>query len=218
MRILTWSRLGLVACLCLLPGLAFADPGAGSRCDLESLRAAQRDYWPWFVGATNRQVVGDEFLMPQPDGPAVSTDPYITQGSMQVTVPTGKTLVLPMAAVLGERYNDGTPDDRPADYPIDYRASQLRLTIDGHVLIDSAHQSLACFDFGTVWLRKPAVYPSPSSYGSVAALWVKGLGVLLRPLARGAHVIELQVVSPTAVVWGVDYGYYNTWYVTVSGH
>jgi hypothetical protein len=59
------------------------------------------------------------------------------------------------------------------------------------------------------------VYPEPTDYGSNAAIWMTGLGILLPPMSPGDHVIELQVVAPYAPLFGVDFGYYNTWYVSV---
>jgi hypothetical protein len=41
-----------------------------------------------------------------------------------------------MSFFLGESYVEGPPDD-PANFPIDYKASDLLLTVDGRVIIDS---------------------------------------------------------------------------------
>jgi len=43
-----------------------------------------------------------------------------------------------------------------------------------------------------------------------------GLGILLPPMSPGSHIIEMQVIAPYAPLFGVDLGYYNTWYVTVE--
>jgi hypothetical protein len=71
--------------------------------------------------------------------------------------------------------------------------------------------------FGPVYFPEPIPYAEPTSYGSNAALWVAGLGILLPPMSPGEHVIEMQVVTPSNGIFGVSgYGYYNTWYVTVE--
>jgi hypothetical protein len=85
------------------------------------------------------------------------------------------------------------------------------------VIADSTRTKLDCLSFGPVYFPEPIVYPEPTSYGSDAALWVAGLGVLLPPMPPGDHVIEMQVVTPSNGIFGVSaYGYYNTWYVTVE--
>lgn len=65
------------------------------------------------------------------------------------------------------------------------------------------------------YFPQPIVYPEPTGYGSNAAIWMFGLGILLPPMSPGLHIIDMQVVSPLTPVFGVDLGYYNTWYVTV---
>ena len=43
---------------------------------------------------------------------------------------------------------------------------------------------------------------------------MRKLGILLPPMSSGVHIIDMQVVSPLPF-WGINQGYYNTWYVTV---
>lgn len=191
----------------------------GSRVYTRAVAVSQQFYWPWNLGASARQEVGPLFMVPRPEGTPVSDDPLVLQGSTSFDVKPGRTLVLPLTVYIGESYVDGSADD-PADYPIDFGASTLLLTIDGRAVADSSRSSIDCLDFGTVRFVRPIHYAAPTDYGANAAIWVKGLGVLLPPLKPGAHVIELQVVTPMADVpsVGVDVGYYNTWYVTVGGH
>ena len=126
-----------------------------------------------------------------------------------------------MIAVYGESYTDppGYPDDDPDDYVgvgrIDFLASTLLLKVDGRVIADSTRTKLDCVYIDLTYFPQPIVYPEPSSYGSNAAIWMFGLGILLPPMSPGRHIIDLQVVSPLRAVFGVDLGYYNTWYVTV---
>ena len=181
------------------------------------LADAMAKYWRWYYGGGGPQELGPQFLVPLPtNGEPISGDPLIFQGSASFEVRTGKTLVLPMTFFLGETYVDNTPPpDDPANFPIDYKASNLLLTVDGRVIIDSTRTKLDCVYVDLTYFTPPIMYPEPTGYGSNAAIWMFGLGVLLPPMSPGDHIIELQVVSPLRAVWGVDLGYYNTWYVTV---
>ena len=96
-----------------------------------------------------------------------------------------------MIAVYGESYTDppGYPDDDPDDYVgvgrTDFLASSLLLKVDGRVVADSTRTKLDCVSFGPVYLPEPVTYPEPTSYGSNAALWIAGLGILLPPMPPG---------------------------------
>ena len=210
-----------VALLVGLPAMAGGGHGKEGICSrgghayTRAIAVSQQFYWPWNLGASNRQTVGPLFMVPLPEGTPVSDDPFVLQGSTSFDVKPGRTLVLPLSVYIGESYDDGTVED-PADVSIDFAASTLILTVDGRVIADSSRSSIDCLDFGTVRFAQPIVYPTPTDYGAVAAVWVKGLGVLLPPLRPGDHQIDLQVVSPTAAQVGVDVGYYNTWYVHVG--
>jgi hypothetical protein len=178
------------------------------------LADAMAKYWTWYYGGVGPQEVGNLFLVPLPNGDPISEDPLIFQGSTSFTLRTGKTLVLPMSFFLGESYVEGPPDD-PADYPTDYKASTLLLTVDGRAIVDSTRTKLDCVYVDVTYFPQPVVYPEPSYYGSNAAIWMVGLGIMLPPMSPGEHIIELQVVSPMPF-WGINYGFYNTWYVTVT--
>jgi hypothetical protein len=178
------------------------------------LADAMTKYWSWYYGGVGPQEIGRLFLVPLPtNGQQISDDPLIYQGSTSFTVRTGRTLVLPMSFFTGESYTDGTFDD-PVDYPTDYKSSSLLLTVDGRVVIDSTRTKLDCVYIDLTYFPQPIVYPEPSSYGSDAAIWMTGLGILLPPMPPGEHIIDMQVVSPLPF-WGISLGYYNTWYVTV---
>jgi hypothetical protein len=180
------------------------------------LASAMAKYWSWAYGGIGSQDSGHLFFVPLPtDGEQISSDPVIFQGSTSFTVRTGRTLVLPLSFFVGESYVDGPPDD-PADYPIEYKASSLSLRVDGRVVASSTRSKLDCLYVDVTWFREPIVYPVPSDYGSNAAIWMTGLGILLPPMSPGSHIIQLEVVSPLREVFGYDVGYYNTWYVTVE--
>jgi len=178
------------------------------------LADAMAKYWSWYYGGIGTQDIGRLFLVPMPtNGEQISDDPTIFQGDTSFTVRTGKTLVLPMSFFLGETYTDGSFDD-PADYPTDYKASSLLLTVDGRVIVDSTRTKLDCVYVDLTYFKEPIVYPEPSSYDSNAAIWMTGLGILLPPMSPGEHIIDMQVVSPSPYS-EINFGYYNTWYVTV---
>lgn len=180
------------------------------------LAEAMAQYWSWAYGGIGSQESGHLFFVPLPtDGVQVSNDPVVFQGSTSFSVRTGRTLVLPLTFFLGESYVEGPPDD-PAFYSLDYKASSLSLRVDGRVVASSTRSKLDCLFVDVTWFREPIVYPVPSDYGSNAAIWMTGLGILLPPMSPGSHIIQLEVVSPLREAIGYDLGYYNTWYVTVE--
>lgn len=172
-------------------------------------------YWSWYYGGqVGPQEIGNLFLVPMPtNGVQISDDPLIFQGDTSFSVRVGRTLVLPMSFFLGETYVDGTFDD-PVNFPTDYKASSLLLRVDGRVIADSTRTKLDCLYIDLTYFPQPIVYPEPTGYGSNAAIWMVGLGILLPPMSPGEHTIEMEVVSPLPF-WGINLGYYNTWYVTV---
>ena len=177
---------------------------------------AQRQYWEWVFGASDQQQVGRLFFMPIPVGVPVG-DPVIFTGSEAFAVRPGTTLVLPMLVFYGESYttDSGIPDD-DVNFPGKefFTDSSVLLTVDGRAIVDSERSKLDCAYFDAVFFTDPIVYDEPTDYGSDAALWVKGLGILLPPLHPGTHVIRLQELTP-ADPFGV-FGYDNTWDVTVE--
>jgi len=219
--------MGLVIAVTMLastgPAVAGSPKGACQSGGVNTavLEKAQLQYWQWFFGVGSQEAV-PLFFVPLPSGDPISDDPLVFQGATSFAVRAGRTLVLPMIGVYGESYTDpSVPDDNPDDYvgvgKIDFLASSLLLKVDGRVIADSTRTKLDCVSFGPVYFPEPIVYAEPTSYGSDAALWVAGLGILLPPMSPGEHVIETQVVAPSNGIFGVSgYGYYNTWYVTVE--
>lgn len=220
-------RLGRVAAIavagCLLLTTAqqasATSKGACQGYSKAILAPAMEGFWRWNLGG-GPQNVGPLFMVPLPAGEPVSDDPYITQGSESFSVRVGRILVLPLTFWLGESYDDGTSDD-PADWLFDFKASRVLLKVDGRVVVDSNRTKLDCLFVPPTYFRKPIAYAEPTDYGSVAAEWMNGLGILLPPLPPGQHVIDLQVESPVPGEL-LDYfgfsgfGYFNTWYVTVT--
>jgi hypothetical protein len=220
MRLLKLATATVLAALMLSaapPAVAGSPKGVCQAGGVNSvvLADAMTKYWSWYYGGqVGPQELGRLFLVPLPtNGVQISDDPLVFQGDASFTVRTGRTLVLPMSFFLGETYIDGTFDD-PANFPTDYKASSLLLRVDGRVVADSTRTRLDCVYVDLTYFSQPIMYPEPTGYGSNAAIWMVGLGILLPPMSPGEHVIEMEVVSPLPF-WGIRLGYYNTWYVTV---
>jgi hypothetical protein len=209
--------LGACALLAIAQPAAAAPQGAcrAGGYNQAILAPAMEKYWRWNLGGGSQSAVSLYFV-PLPAGELISDDPYISQGSESFSVRVGRTLVLPLTFFIGESYVDGSRDD-PADYPLNFRGSRVLLTVDGRVVTDSERSRIDCLYVPPTSFSQPIPYQEPTDYGSTAAEWMHGLGILLSPLPPGEHVIELQVVSPLREVFGVDIGYYNTWHVTVTG-
>jgi hypothetical protein len=220
MRLLKFAAATVLAALmlCAAPlAVAGSPKGVCQAGGVNSVRLAESmtKYWTWYYGGqVGPQEIGNLFLVPMPtNGVQISDDPLIFQGDTSFLVRVGKTLVLPMSFFLGETYVDGTFDD-PVNFPTDYKASSLLLRVDGRVIADSTRTKLDCLYIDLTYFPQPIVYPEPTGYGSNAAIWMVGLGILLPPMSPGEHIIEMEVVSPLPF-WGINLGYYNTWYVTV---
>jgi hypothetical protein len=211
--------LGAMLAVTALPAFAGSPKGAchAGGVNARVLGDTQRQYFEWYLGASDAQEVGRLFFVALPAGNPVGEDPVIWTGEEQFSVSVGRTLVLPMSTWIGESYSPdlNIPDD-DVNFPEKawFTGSDVLLTVDGRAIVDSSRSKLDCVYFDAVWFTDAIVYSQPSDYGSVAGLWVKGLGILLPPLPTGKHSIRLQVVMPP--LEGVGHvGYDNQWRVTV---
>ncbi len=186
-------------------------------------------YWRWYyTGADPAQsTVGPVQLMPLPAGEQTGgdwtpTNPAVLVGQLEITLPAGTPFVLPEFAWVGERYaqpDPGWPDDPPMDNAVALRDVSVSLTIDGKTVISDANK--AAFYIPPTFFDPIVVYPQPSSYGSVAAVFYQGVGCVVLPLSPGVHVIELYepyIILPGDYPLFPDgYGliYDNTWIITV---
>ena len=135
-------------------------------------------------------------LMPLPygeyaGGSGTKDDPLVFVGQLEITLAPGTPFVLPLLAWIGERY-DGypeVPDDEP--FPDDDFIEWVHpnLTIDGKTIMSDDNK--AAFYIGPTWFDQPIMYPEPGEYGSVAAIWFQGFGIVSPPLSVGEHVIHL---------------------------
>ena len=176
----------------------------------------QARYWTWAVGGESPNHHGNVTMMPIP-APAVWDDQGVGHGEMEVELQANQSFFLPCFVYYGETYNNGLPPD-PVDWPARemFLASTVLVTVDGVPILDSRTEGdLARHYSDPVYFKKPLVYPEPTGYGSDAAIWVKGLGVLQGPLAAGDHTVELWVTNEFLLGWGF-FGWHNVWQVHVS--
>jgi len=193
----------------------------------KSLTEWLETYWRWYyTGADPAQsIVRRVQLLPLPAGDYVSgtgtpADPALYRGNLEITLPPGTPFVLPEFAWVSERYNNGTPDDVPMNDAVALAAAHPVLRIDGLTVLSDENK--AAFYVPVTPFDPIVVYPTPSSYGSIAALSFQGVGIVGRPLTEGVHVIHLYepLIIPAGAFYllpdGLGLIYDNTWTVTVA--
>lgn len=228
-----WTTVTAVM-LWLVLGQLLAAPGNSARKKLappdssaygKTLAEWMTAYWTWnFTGEPASGSVGRVRFMPMPDrtqtgGNWTSSDPAVLEGEQAITVKPGTPIVLPLVALVGEAYADGTTDPFPIVPDTD---DHFSLALGGQVFIDgvpvlnreesSAYRAQAAF-----YHLLP--YIEPTGYGAVAAAWFQTVGVVIKPLPVGEHVVRLDsylILDP--LLYGFDLGivYRNTWTVTVK--
>jgi len=196
----------------------------GSNAFGKSLTEWTGIYWRWYYGTASdpaQSMVGNVKLMPLPAGELISgtgtpDDPALYRGQLEITLRPGTPFVLPLAAWVAERYNNGTPDDPMAPNDVFLDGVDPSFYIDGKPVVTEANK--AAFYVTPTPFDPIVVYPAPSSYGSIAALAYQGYAIVSPPLAVGRHVIHLY--EPYIIRTPFSFGtiYDNTWIVTVSPH
>jgi hypothetical protein len=179
-------------------------------------------YWRWSLGTAQdpaQSTVGHVTFMPQPvaepiSGSGTPEDPVVLVGELAITLRPGTSFVLPLVGIVGERYEGypGIPDDDPAFVAKTTRSANL--TIDGRTVVSDANDD--AFFIPVTFFNPIVVYPEPTSYGSVAAVWFDGIGIVSPPLPVGVHVIHLDATQIIPGVFGATLD--NTWTVTVTPH
>jgi hypothetical protein len=194
---------------------------------LPNQNAYQRDlpfwldtYWNWYyAGADPASGVVDGYLMmPLPNGELISgswtpEDPALLRGQIEITLAPGTPFVLPIFALIGERY-DGYPEE-PDDpmFPEAFLLGGVQplLTIDGQTIISDANKG----EFYASGYFDPIIpYETPTSSGAVGAVYFQSGGIVSPPLKPGVHVIHLYEPYILPGYWGIIYD--NTWIVTVE--
>jgi len=184
-------------------------------------------YWRWFyTGADSAEsMVGNVKLLPLPasvcNGAGTPTDPAVCVGQLAITLRPGTPFVLPLAVWTVERYvgYPTIPDDPAIPDGAFLEGVTPSLFIDGREIVSDLNK--AAYYIPSTEFNPIVVYPTPTSYGSVAALAYQGYAIVSPPLSVGTHVIKLYepyiLESPESPVsLGVIYD--NTWIVTVTPH
>lgn len=177
--------------------------------------------------------VGAVKLLPLPQGiigggTFTYADPGVFTGHLDVTLGPGTPFVLPVVVWIGEAYETALhyPIDPviPAEFFTDPSKAITKVYIDGQPVMDSTKASVSPFYFGPVPLG--VVYPEPSDYGSISAIYVQGVGFVHPPLSVGVHTIALEselLIPPNpsylnlnVYPGGSGIHFFNTWTITVS--
>ena len=209
------------------PGNAPRIAPAGSMAFGKSLTQWCSIHWRWFYSGADmaQSKVDGVQLMPLPAGQLISgsgtpADPALYRGSLEITVPDGAPFVLPAYAWLGERYQGypGVADDLPVPNDVILAGVHPVLTIDGRTVLSDANK--AAYYIPPTTFDPIIIYPEPSSYGSIGAVFFQGGGIVSMPLSVGVHTIHLYepfvIPAGTYPNWpGFGVIYDNTWTVTV---
>lgn len=181
-------------------------------------------YWRWYLTGADpaHSMVGPVKLMPLPVGEYVSgsgtpQDPALYRGQLEITLRPWTPFVLPLSGWYTERYNNGTPDDPPAPNDVYLAGVSPSFYIDGRRIVSDQNERF--FYVPPTAFDPIVVYPTPTSYGSYAALGFQGHGIVSLPLPVGRHVMHLY--EPYILNYGPfssNVIYDNTWIVTVTPH
>ena len=197
----------------------------GSRAYGRTLAEWLETYWRWNLSTgsdPDQSLVGRVKLLPIPvpnqiGGSGTPADPAILQGQVEVNLKAGTPFVTPLFAWIAERYDPATgiPDDPTFPDDILLAGVSPNMTIDGCPVMSDENERR--YYVPATPFVPPAVYPDASSYGSVAALYFQGCGIVALPLAPGVHVIQLHepyIIDSLGFSFGVIYD--NTWIINVS--
>jgi hypothetical protein len=196
-----------------MPGGAQTAPGNSSAFG-KSLTTRQETYFRWAYGditvptdSNGNALVGKNIvLFPLP---AASGDG--TPAHLDVTLSLGQSFVLPLWALLGTSYTDGTPPDPFVPDSV-FQTLEISFTIDGVTVVDGSNVMN--------YYSKETLDPAISILGFPpvdSIIWMESIGITHAPLAPGQHTFALDAVN-TEPAFGFFFSeYHNTWTVTV-GH
>jgi hypothetical protein len=175
-----------------------------------SLEDWQDTYWRWALGEVtikpdangNAVAKGNVALMPLP-----AADGSGAPGSIDVTLNSGQSFMLPLLMVLGNSYSDGSVDALVSSN--DFQDIDLSLKLDGVEIVNGTN----AIQFYTQALFDPPI--SISGNPPVTAwAWFQGVGIVHAPLAPGSHTLTLDTRN-TYPEYSFSVEYHNTWNVTV---
>jgi hypothetical protein len=201
----------------LYPGLPAragspAAPGNSSAFG-KSFTTWQQTYFRWAYGditvptdSNGNAVVGNHtVLFPLPDAPGDGTPAHL-----DVTLSTGQSFVLPLWALLGTSYTDGTPPDPFVPDSV-FQTLDISFTIDGVTVVDGSNVMN--------YYAKDAFDPTIPIAGFPpvdSIIWSQNIGITHPPLTPGTHTFVLHARNTQAVFGGFFSEYNNTWTVTVQ--
>lgn len=185
----------------------------------KSLKEWLGTYWRWTQAGQDpaSSSVNGVRMMPLPVGQQLSgtgtpEDPSVFRGRLEITIDSDTPFVLPLAAWLVERYNNGTPDDPIIDNDIFLAGVSPRFTIDNRLVISDRNEER--FYISPAPFTPIVNYPAPTSYGSVASTAFQSIGLVVRPLPVGVHVLHLDESYILPGLFGTIFD--NTWVITVK--
>src|SRR4029077_2148601 len=197
--------------LCLTTPLAAGLHGQSHRFG-KSLVGWLQLYERWLFGAQNiptdsngnALVNNHVVLLPLPNTPGDGTP-----GHLDVTLSAGQGFVLPLWALLGTDYTDGTPPDQLIDLSV-FRTLNITFKIDGVTVVDQSN----VLNFYSQFFFNPPVpitgFPPVNSI-----IWFQGIGIVHPPVSVGTHTLRLDAVN-TQAAFGSFFEYHNTWTVAVQ--
>ena len=185
----------------------------------KSLKEWLSTYWRWTQTGQDPagSVVNGVLMMPLPvsqviSGSGTPEDPSLLRGHLEITIDSETPFVLPLAAWLVERYSNCNPDDPIIDNDVFLSAVSPRFTIDNRLVISDRNEEK--FYVSPAPFTPIATYPAPTSYGSVASTGFQCIGLVVRPLSVGVHVLHLDEPYILPGYFGAIFD--NTWVVTVK--
>ena len=192
------------------PGGSKTTPGNSSAFG-NSLTIWQETYFRWAYGditvptdSNGNAVVGNHTVLPPL--PAAFGDG--TPAHLDVTLSAGQSFVLPLWALLGTSYTDGTPPDAFVPDSV-FQTLDISFTIDGVTVIDGSNVM-------NYYSKEPMdpVIPIFNFPPYDAVIWMESVGITHAPLTPGTHTVALHARN-TQAAFGSFIEYNNTWTVTV---
>jgi hypothetical protein len=194
------------------PGGSQTAPGNSSAFG-NSLTTWQETYFRWAYGgitvptdSNGNAVVGNHMvLLPIPAAAGDGTPAHL-----DVTLSPGQSFVLPLWALLGTSYTDGTPPDAFVPDSV-FQTLDISFTIDGVSVVNGSN----VMNYYSKEAFAPAIpivgFPPVDSI-----IWMESVGITHAPLTPGKHTFTLHAVNTQPAFGGFFSEYNNTWTVTVG--